>query len=137
MLEFDGINYWAVAVAWLINVAIGALWYSPSGFGKRWEKYTGINILKIPEKEATKIIGFVALSAVFQAMTLAVIINSLHVTTATNGLLVGVVLWLGLTAATTVGVTLYSLRSWKFLWLNSSYFLLVMAVNSVILAIWQ
>jgi len=137
MLEFDGINYWAVVVAWLINVVIGALWYSPAGFGKRWEKHTGIDIMKIPEKEATKTIGFVALSAVFQAVALAVVINSLNATTATNGLLIGLVLWLGFTAATTVGVTLYSLRSWKFWWLNSSYFLVVMAINSVILAIWR
>lgn len=137
MLEFGGINYWAVVVAWLINIIVGAFWYSPAGFAKIWEKHTGINLLKIPEKKATKIIVSVALSAVFQALTLAVIIHSLHVTTATNGLLVGLVLWFGLTTATTVGVTLYSNRSWKFLWLNSSYFLLVMAVNSVILATWR
>jgi hypothetical protein len=137
MLELDGINYWAVALAWLINVVVGAFWYSPAGFAKQWTKYTGIDIMKMPENEATKAIGFVALSALFQAMALAVVINSLHITEAINGLVTGIILWLGFTAATTVGVTLYSQRSWKFLWLNSSYFLLVMAVNSVILAIWR
>lgn len=137
MLEFDGINYWAVVVAWLVNIVVGAMWYSPSGFAKSWEKHTGIDIMKIPQKKATKIVVFVALSAIFQALTLAVILHSLSVTTATNGLLVGLLLWFGLTAATTVGVTLYSNRGWKFLWLNSSYFLLVMAVNSVILSVWR
>jgi hypothetical protein len=137
MLEFDGINYWAVAVAWLINIIVGAFWYSPTGFAKHWTSYTGIDIMKMPEAQATKTIGFVALSAVFQALTLAVVIHSLGAATALNGLYVGVLLWLGLTAATTVGVTLYSQRSWKFLWLNSSYFLVVMAANSVILAVWR
>lgn len=137
MLEFEGINYLAVLVAWLVNVVVGAFWYSPVAFAKRWERYTGIDIMKIPQDEANKTIGFVALSAVFQAFTLAVILNSLGVTTALDGLAVGVLLWLGLTAATTVGVTLYSRRSWKFLWLNSSYFLVVMAVNSILLAVWQ
>jgi uncharacterized protein DUF1761 len=137
MLEFDGINYWAVLVAWLINIAVGAFWYSPAGFAKAWQKHTGINLLKIPQKKATQTVVSVALSAVFQALTLAVIIHSLHVTTATNGFIIGFVLWLGLTVATTVGVTLYSNRSWKFLWLNSSYFMLVMLVNSVILAVWR
>ncbi|MDN5274693.1 MAG: hypothetical protein JWP06_594 [Candidatus Saccharibacteria bacterium] len=137
MLDFSGINFWAVVVAWIINIAVGAFWYSPAGFAKPWQKHTGIDLLKIPQKKATKIIISVAISAIFQALTLAVIIHSLNVTTATNGFLVGFILWLGLTAATTVGVTLYSNRSWKFLWLNSSYFLVVMAVNSVILAIWR
>jgi len=137
MLEFEGINYWAVVVAWVINCAVGAFWYSPAGFAKRWAKYTGVDIMKIPEKEATKILGFVVLSSLVQALTLAVVVNSLDITKAVDGLVTGFVLWLGLTAATTVGVTLYSRRSWSFWWLNSSYFLLVMTVNSIILAIWN
>lgn len=137
MLEFEGINYWAVVVAWVINCAVGAFWYSPAGFAKRWAKYTGVDIMKIPEKEATKILGFVVLSSLVQALTLAVVVNSLDITKAVDGLVTGFVLWLGFTAATTVGVTLYSRRSWSFWWLNSSYFLLVMTVNSIILAIWN
>ncbi len=137
MLEFIGINFWAVAVVWVIYIALGAYWYSPAGFAKQWMKHTGIDIMKIPKEQANKAIGFVAVSALLQSLTLAVIIHSLNVTTASNGLVVGLVLWLGLTAATTVGVTLYSQRSWKFLWLNSSYFLLVMGVGSVVFAIWR
>lgn len=137
MLEFDGINYWAVIVAWFINLAVGAFWYSPAGFAKQWTKHTGVNILKIPEKEATKILGYVSLSGLVQAIALGVVLNSLNVTTMAEGAWAGFVLWLGLTAATTVGATLYSRRNWKFWWLNSSYFLLVMVVNSVILAIWR
>lgn len=136
MLEI-GINYWAVAVAWLICVAVGAFWYSPAGFGKLWSKLSGVDHMKMPENEATKTILFVALSAVAQVTALAVILRSLHVTTAQEGLVAGIVLWLGFTAATTVGVTLYQRLGWKFWWLNNSYFLLVMAVNSVILALWR
>ena len=47
-----------------------------------------------------------------------------------------VLLWAGFTAATTVGTTLYSRRSWSFWWKNNSYFLIVMAVNSALLATW-
>lgn len=136
MLEF-GINYWAVVIAWLVNVVVGSFWYSPAGFGKLWTKLTGIDHMKMPEKEATKTIGFIALSALVQVFVLAVIIRSLHVTEVTNALLVGGFVWLGLTAATTVGNALYQRLGWKFWWLNSSYFLLVMIVNSIILAIWR
>ena len=137
MLELTGINIWAVAVVWLLYVVVGAFWYSPAGFTKQWTKETGIDIMKIPQKDATRAIVSVALSALVQAVTLAVILNSLYVTTAMNGLVIGLVLWFGLTTATTVGVTLYSQRSWKFIWLNSSYFLVVMSLGSIILASWQ
>lgn len=136
MLEFAGLNYWAIAAAWVVNMAVGAFWYSPAGFARQWTKYTGIDILKMPQDQANKAIGFVALSALVQAIALAVILNTLNVTNVADGLLAGWLLWLGFTAATTVGVTFYSQRSWKFLWLNSSYFLLVMSINSVILTLW-
>lgn len=137
MLDLAGINYLAVLAVWLIYVVVGALWYSPLGFSKQWMKHTGIDIMKKPQADANKAIIFVALSALVQVVTLAFILNSLQVATATNGLAVGALLWLGLTAATTVGVTLYSNKSWKYLWLNSSYFLLVMVVGSVVLSVWR
>jgi hypothetical protein len=116
---------------------VGALWYSPMLFGKTWSKLSGVDIMKIPVNEANKILTFVALSGLVQAIVLAIVLNTFDVTTATNGFVAGLVLWLGFVAATTVGTTLYSRKSWKFWWLNSSYFLIVMCVNSVILAVWN
>lgn len=137
MLELVGLNYWAVLVVWLIYMAIGAYWYSPAGFAKQWTKYTGIDILKIPQDKATQILMFVALSALVQSFILGVTLHSLQVTNILHGVVVAMVLWLGFTAATTVGTTLYSKRSWSFLWLNSSYFLLVMTLGAIIFALWR
>lgn len=136
MLELEGINYIAVVVVWFIYMFIGAFWYSPAGFAKQWTKHTGIDIMKIPTQRANQIIGYVALSALIQAFSLAVIINSLHVVKLENGLAVGLLLWLGFTAATTVGTTLYSKRGWGFLWLNSSYFLVVILIGSLLFSVW-
>jgi hypothetical protein len=137
MLDLSDMNYLAVFVAWLVNVVVGWFWYSPTGFGKTWSRLSGVDLMKIPQEEATKTIGFVALSAVVQAGVLAIVINSLFVNTLENGFLVGFTLWLGFTAATTVGTSLYSRKGWKFWWLNSSYFLVVMVINSVILSLWR
>lgn len=137
MLELDGLNYWAIAVVWIFYMIIGAWWYSPAGFAKKWTKYTGIDVLKIPQEQANRIIVFVAVSALVQASTLAVVLNSLDVATVTEAVKATLLLWLGFTSATMVGVTLYSKRSWKFLWLNSSYFLVVMIVGSIILSTWR
>lgn len=135
MLSLEGINLWAVVVVWVIYMTVGAWWYSPGGFAKKWTKYTGIDILKLPN--TTKIIQFVALSALIQAFTLGVVLNSLRVESIMDGVVAGVVIWFGLVAATTVGVTLYGKRGWKFLWLNASYFLVVMTIASVIYSVWK
>lgn len=137
MLELIGLNYWAVIVVWLIYMAIGAYWYSPAGFAKQWQKHTGIDILKIPQDNATRILAFVALSALIQSFILGVVLHSLEITNVVHGFITAAVLWLGFTAATTVGTTLYSKRSWKFLWLNSSYFLVVMTLGSTVFVLWR
>ena len=137
MLDFSGLNYWAILVATLINTIVGAFWYSPAGFGKRWSKLSGVDMMKMPKDAANKAIGFVMVSALIQTSVLAVVINSLDANTLSQGALVGLLVWLGFTAATTVGNTLYSRQSWSFWWLNSSFFLLVMIVNSAILAVWS
>ena len=137
MLEIAGINLWAVLVVWIVYMAVGAFWYSQAGFAKQWTKHTGIDILKIPTEKATKILVSVAVSSLVQAIVLAVILNSIGVTNAGEGVSAGLVMWLGLVTATTVGVTLYSKRGWGFIWLNSAYFLVVMGVGSLILGLWQ
>jgi Protein of unknown function (DUF1761) len=137
VLEIDGINYFAVIIAWLVNMFIGAYWYSPAGFSKQWKQYTKIDLMKLPKSEANQAISYVAISALIQAFVLALVLNSLLVTTIADGIATAVVLWAGLVAATTIGATFYSRRGWKFWWLNSSYFLLVMTINACILTVWK
>jgi hypothetical protein len=137
MIDFLALNYWAVIVVWILYMAVGAYWYSPAGFAKKWSKHTGVDIMKLPTKTANTILLSVALSCLIQVFTLAVILEAAGVSTALDGLVIGLLLWLGLTTATTVGTTLYAKRSWRFLWLNSAYFLVVMVIGSVILAIWR
>jgi hypothetical protein len=137
MLDFTGINYWAVLVVWLLYLGVGAYWYSTKGFAKQWTKHTGVDILKIPQDQANSIIISVAGSSLLQAFLLAGILNSVGVESILSGVVIGITIWLGFTAATTVGVTLYSQKSWKFLWLNASYFLVVMTIASAIYSVWQ
>lgn len=137
MIELSGLNYWAILVAWLFNIVLGAWWYSPMGFQRLWSKLSGVDMMKMPKDAANRAIGLVALSALLQTIILAIIVHSMDITTAMKGLEVGLLLWFGLTAVTTVGNTLYSRLSLKFWWLNASFFLVVMTVGAVILAVWR
>lgn len=137
MLDFDGINYFAVLVAWIISVIIGGFWYSPMGFGKQWSKLSGVDMMKTPKAETSRAIKFVALSCLLQSFIFALILNNLNIGSLLEGLIVSLVIWLGFTALTTIGNTLYQRQSWKFWWLNASYFLVVMAISGMLLSAWQ
>ncbi|CAN5369984.1 DUF1761 domain-containing protein [soil metagenome] len=136
MFEIDNLNYLAIVAATLVNVILGSWWYSPAGFGKKWSKITGVNMMKSPKEETRKAIIIVFFSSIIQAVVLAVVLRSLGATHFTDGIIAGVVLWLGFVAATSIGDDLYSRRGWKFWWLNSSFFLIVMIINGVILSVW-
>lgn len=137
MLDFNGINYLAVLVAWIISMVIGGYWYSPAGFAKQWSKLSGVDMMKTPKAETSRAIKFVALSCLLQSFTLALILNSLDVENVLQGLVASLVIWFGFTALTTIGNTLYQRQSWKFWWLNASYFLVIMVINGIILSVWQ
>ena len=137
MLEFDGLNYFAIAVVWLLYVVVGAFWYSPIGFGKQWSALSGVDMMGIPQNEATRTLVYVVISAVVQAGVLAVVLNTMGADSIGDGVTGGVVLWLGFAAATTVGTTHYLRLGWKFWALNAAYFLVVMAVGGAILGLWD
>ncbi len=137
MLDFSNLNYVAILVTWLINMAVGSLWYSPIGFQKRWSKLSGIDMAEMPKNEANRAIGFVAASAFVQSFVLAVVLHTMRIRGATKGFEAGLLLWFGLTAVTTIGNTLYARRSLRLWWLNAAFFLVVMAPGSVILSVWR
>lgn len=137
MLELSNLNIWAIAVAWLISVALGSLWYSPIGFGKLWSKLSGVDIMKMPQNLANKAITAVMAASLVQVFVLAVVVKSLHAETVQNGLMIGLFLWAGLVAATAVGNNLYLRLSWKFWWLNTSFFLVAMSINGILLSVWH
>lgn len=137
MIEFTGLNYLAIIVAWVISVVVGAFWYSPAGFGKLWSKLSGVDMMKTPKKEANRAIIFVSVSSLLQAFALALVLNSLGVNSISEGVIAALVLWFGFVAITTIGNTLYQRQSLEFWWLNASFFLVVMLVNGIILSVWK
>lgn len=137
MIDFGALNYWAILVAWIFSIALGSFWYSPAGFGKLWTKLSGVDIMKLPQNEANRAIGAVVVSSLLQALVLAIVLQWINPANVTEGLIAGLVIWFGFIALTTVGTTLYQRRGFKFIWLNSSFFLIVLVVNSILLTVWR
>jgi hypothetical protein len=137
VFELSDINVWATIVTWLISVGVGSFWYSPAGFGKQWSRLSGIDMMHMPKDEAGKAITAVAVASLVQVVVMALIVGAVGATTAAEGIVTGLLAWAGFTAATTVGNNLYSRLSWKFWWLNASFFLVVMPLNAVVLSVWR
>ncbi|MEK6935014.1 MAG: DUF1761 domain-containing protein [Nanoarchaeota archaeon] len=132
------VNLLAVLVAGIAYFIIGGLWYSLL-FGKVWMNLMGFtkkDIEKAKQGGMAKkyVINFI--SALVPGYMLAYILDFLKVSTVGNGVMIGVMVWLGFIATTTLGVVLWEGKPFKLYLLNNGYHLVSLVVMGAILGAW-
>ena len=137
-------NFIAVLVAAVVGMVIGGLWYSPLLFAKQWMAWSG----KTPaDLEAAKkkgmtlayVLMFVGTFLMAYVLHHALVFASayLNVSGAWAGMTAGFWNWLGFIAPVTLGTVLWDGKPWKLWMLNNVYYLLVLLIMGVILAVWM
>jgi hypothetical protein len=75
-MEYPYINIWAVLLSAIAFWALGALWYSPVLFGKRWQKEVGLKDEDISNTNMAMVFGTSFLLMLFMVWALNFVINS-------------------------------------------------------------
>ncbi len=128
------INYLAVIVAALVQMVVGALWYSPLLFAKPWMKAVGKTMEEM--RSSASMYLFPALGALLTAYVMAHIIDYTGAITLGQGLQTGFWLWLGFTAPA-VGVDIvFAGRPKELFYINAGYHLVNFLLAGAILAVW-
>jgi hypothetical protein len=129
------IHWLAVIVAAIMNMIVGSIWYSKSGFGKEWAHLTG---RKLDDMSGGGMGYAVAtIGALIQAWILAHFVAYAGSTTFWKGLVTGFWLWLGFVAVVTAVHLVFEGRSWALWKINAGYFLVVLLINGGLLAVWR
>lgn len=133
------INWWAVIVAAVAFWALGALWYSPLLFSKRWQKE--VDFKEEDQKNANMALifglSFVLMFIMVFGLSLMLGFHKPENISWLNGLYLG--LFSGIFfAVTTIGINyLYQRRS-VVLWLiDGAYVILGLAIAGTILGAWR
>lgn len=126
------INYLAVVIAAVVNMVVGALWYSRVLFAKPWAALTGRKIEDMTGGGSGY--AFAAIGALVQAWIMAHFVAWAVATTVVQGALVGLMLWIGFVAITQGVNTIFAGTRKKLLAINTGYFLVVLVINGAILA---
>ena len=95
MLEFVGINWWAVLVATVAAFALGGLWYGPI-FGKAWMDAIGKTEEDIEPSPAPFIIS--AITALLTCIVVAALMQMTGTTGLASGALFGLITGIGFIA---------------------------------------
>ena len=139
MNEFDlaEINYLAVVVGVIVNMAGGALWYGPL-FVNQWMAENGFTTEQLEQAgEAWK--GYVVsiVAAIVTVFILAVLVQLTGADEFAEGLLIGMITGVGFIATSQAANYTFESRSLKLYLINTGYPVVALAINGVILAVWQ
>lgn len=130
---FTQVNWIAVVVGGIFNMVFGSLWYGPL-FGKLWLKVIGKSSDEIESSATMYILPFLA--GLVAAYVLAVVIAGFGITLWWQGVLIGVVLWIGIgsTATLTTGTFEDSPRG---AWLLFGFYqLIVYGAQGLMFVLW-
>jgi hypothetical protein len=133
------VNWWAVLLAGVTQMAVGAVWYSPGVFGKVWAKLVGFtqaDMEQAKQKGMANAYVLTFIGALLGAFVLANVINLTNSVGAVAGALAGFWLWLGFLAPAKMGRVLWENKSKELFFLDAGHALAGMLVMGVILGVW-
>ena len=130
------INFWAIAVAVVISMVLGALWYSNLMFAKAWMKAIGKTEADLKAGATTSYIVAI-ISAAVTAYVLAHFIFYVGAISIGNGLQAGFWGWLGFFATTQAMHNAFEGRGWNLFFIQAGYHLVQLLIIGAMLAVWQ
>lgn len=131
------IGLMAVLAAAVANMTVGAIWYSPPLFGKRWLAAMGWSPEELARRKQgmARAYGGTFVASAVLAYFLAHCVEYMGAATWLDGAHVGLWLWLGFVVTTTVPTYLFEGRSWRLYAINAGSHLASFMVMGALLAI--
>jgi len=130
------INFWAVLVAAVAKMVVGAIWYSPPLFAGPWRALIGIS-----EADMKAVLGkAMAVDFVGSLIMAFVLVHAVvyaGATTAVLGAAVGFLNWLGFVATVTIAQVTYERRPFRLFLINNGALLIALVIMGAILAVWR
>jgi hypothetical protein len=134
-----GLNYLAVLVAAILNMAVGAVWYSPAVAGKRWMELMGFKQedMQARMSGAPRAYALTFLASLLMAYALARVIWYAEAFTLAGGALIGLLAWLGFVVTSHAANYLFEGKSMSLFTLNMGYHLVGLVLMGALLGAWK
>ena len=128
-----------IIIAAVIQMALGAFWYSPAGFGKTWMsemKYTDKEMGKAKSKGMAKLYIAAFIGSLLTSFVLSRIILLINASSASGGAATALLLWLGFAVPLLLGSVLWEMKSVKLYIINIAYQLVSMVAMGAVIGLW-
>jgi hypothetical protein len=133
MIDFTEINYLAVLIATIVTMVLGFLWYSPVLFSNAWVKEMGLKMEDMSGGSPLTYI-FTALTALFGAFILAILVSMVGEQTIATGVTVG--LLIAISISVKIGMNfLFESRTLKLYLITIGYHLVTYLLTGIIIGV--
>ncbi len=130
------INHLAVFVCAILNLALGALWYSPILFYKGWLLETKLTEERLAKSNPAKTYVLAFLLALIMSYNLAFYLGDSQ-TDAVWGTIAGFLAGFGWATLTFTIIALFEQRTWKYIFINGGYITVYFTLIGFVLGIWR
>ena len=130
-------NIWAVLIAALANLVIGMIWYSRFLFTEPWLRETGISKEEIAKEPPRRAFALWAVGSLVAAMALSYLHGLIGGAPVISGVVVGMVVGVGLVAASAAGKYAFGRQSRVLYLINEGNNAVGMLAMSLIIALWR
>ncbi len=133
MLEFAGLNWWAILVATLAAFVLGYVWYGPA-FGKAWLAALGKTEDDIQPSPTPFVVSSVA--ALATCIVVAALMKGLGMSGGGDGAALGLLTGVGFIAASMASDTAFCGWGWKLWAIQAGYRVAYSIVMGAIIGVW-
>jgi hypothetical protein len=134
------VNWLAVLVGAVLYFALGAAWYAPPLFGRRWQKAIGWDPQRTPPQMSATSYAVPLLTYLVIAAAIAMIAAATGSDTLGEGIVLGLVVGIGLFAMHTLGDAVFDPNKpepWVWFAITATYHVVGVFIVSVLVAIWH
>ncbi|HXX63441.1 MAG TPA: DUF1761 domain-containing protein [Bacteroidota bacterium] len=130
-------NYLAILVAAVVNMIIGALWYSPLLFAKPWMALNNMTPESMKNVNPGPLYAQSFIATLVTYFFLAMAIQLTSAATAIDGMKTAFCVWLGFITTVQFTANVFSPKKIQAYFLDTGYQLAAILVAGVILALWR
>jgi len=133
------VNWYLVGGGTLLGMVIGMLWYSPLLFCSLWLKAMGLSIADIAESGISQNAAYLTstLAHALLSFVTGFLLLNMHVHGFFNGMIFGLVFWLGFNFTSVIKYVFFETRPWRLFLIDAGYDIACFTLTAGIFGQWQ
>lgn len=130
------VNWWIVAIAALLRMVVGSVWYSPALFMKPWQRLAGVTPQTMQRGLPRAIIVDLIMSMILSVVLYHAVVYAGAASWWAGGL-IGLLSWLGFVLATHLPLWVYENRNLRLIAIGAGSNLVSMVLMGVMFGLWS